>query len=282
MDVIDEVERLRAKYSGRLLVTIDSCQSRTDINRTRNYLKHGYMVMITGSKFEDGPPFSGAVIVPHRLTESLTSKSFINLLPGLGKFINPYDVSGDMDKIRPYLPGWMNWGLAMRWASALTNWENYRHIADGIRNQLIQNWVDAILDLIARYPQLEVLSGGETQPGAVGKRNTIISLKLLSKGKALPLKVLKSVYYWLYEDMSRRFPADIRLSHEEKAVLQGSFLIGQPIEIGNFAVLRIALGMNLVFFMEKYGVEAALADDRALLRKLSLLLKHHESIEGLL
>ena len=147
---------------------------------------------------------------------------------------------------------------------------------------MIQNWVDAILDLIARYPQLEVLSGGETQPGAVGKRNTIISLKLLSKGKALPLKVLKSVYYWLYEDMSRRFPADIRLSHEEKAVLQGSFLIGQPIEIGNFAVLRIALGMNLVFFMEKYGVEAALADDRALLRKLSLLLKHHESIEGLI
>jgi hypothetical protein len=51
--------------------------------------------------------------------------------------------------------------------------------------------------------------------------------------------------------------------------------------MGNFAVLRIALGMNLVFFMEKYGVEEALADDRALLLKLSLLLKHHESIEGL-
>jgi hypothetical protein len=92
--------------------------------------------------------------------------------------------------------------------------------------------------------------------------------------------VLKSVYYWLYEDMSCRFPADVRLSDEEKAVLQRSFLIGQPIEIGNFAVLRIALGMNLVFFMEKYGVEEALADDRALLRKLSLLLKHHESIDG--
>jgi hypothetical protein len=52
--------------------------------------------------------------------------------------------------------------------------------------------------------------------------------------------------------------------------------------MGNFAVLRIALGMNLVFFMEKYGVEEALADDRALLRKLSLLLKHHESIEDLI
>jgi hypothetical protein len=239
------------------------------------------MVMITGSKFEEGPPFSGAVIVPHRLTDSLTSKSFKNFLPALGKFINPYDVSGDLEMIRPYLPGWMNWGLMMRWTSALTNWENYRHIEDEARNQLIQNWVDAILKLIAQYPQLEVLSGGETQPGAVGKRNTIISLKLLSKGNALPLKVLKSVYYWLYEDMSCRFPADLRLSHEEKAVLQRSFLIGQPVEMGNFAVLRIALGINLVLFMEKYGLEEALADDRALLLKLSLLLKHHESIDGL-
>ena len=280
MDVIDEVERLRAKYSGRLLVTIDSCQSRTDINRTRNYLQHGYMVMITGSKFEEGPPFSGAVIVPHRLTGSLTANSFINFLPALGKFINPYDVSGDMEMIRPYLPGWMNWGLMMRWTSALTNWENYRHIEDQTRNQLIQNWVDAILKLVAQYPQLEVLNGGETQAGAVGERNTIISLKLLSKGDVLPLKVLKSLYYWLYEDMRCRFPADIRLSHAEKAVLQRSFLIGQPVELGNFAVLRIALGMDLVFFMEKYGVEAALADDRALLLKLSLLLKHHESLRA--
>jgi hypothetical protein len=38
--------------------------------------------------------------------------------------------------------------------------------------------------------------------------------------------------------------------------------------------------MDLVFFMEKYGIEAALADDRALLLKLSLLLKHHERLRA--
>jgi len=280
MDVIDEVENLKAKYSGRLLVTIDSCQSRTDLHRTRNYLKHGYMVMITGSKFEEGPPFSGAVIVPRRLTESLRSKNFISFLPTLGKFISQYDVSGDMDMMRPYLPSWMNWGLMMRWTSALTNWENYRRIADETRSHLIQNWVAAILKLIQQYPQLEVLSGGETQPGAVGERNTIISIKLLSKGNPLPTMVVKRIYYWLYEDMRRRLPTDIKLSQEEKAVLRRSFLIGQPVEVGNFAVLRIALGMQLVFFMEKFGVERALADDSALLLKLSLLQKHHKHIKG--
>jgi hypothetical protein len=78
MDAIEDVERLKRQYPGRVLVTIDSCQSRTDVHRTRRYLDLGYMVMITGSKFEDGPPFSGAVIVPSRLTDSLTPKSFIN------------------------------------------------------------------------------------------------------------------------------------------------------------------------------------------------------------
>jgi hypothetical protein len=48
--------------------------------------------------------------------------------------------------------------------------------------------------------------------------------------------------------------------------------------MGNFAVLRIALGINLVLFMEKHGFEQALADDRALLLKLSLLARHCEDI----
>jgi hypothetical protein len=282
MDVIDEVESLMRQYSRRLLVTIDSCQSRTDIGRTRQYLKLGYMVMITGSKFEEGPPFSGAVIVPPQLTDSLTAKSFINLLPGMGDFFTQYDVSGDMDMIRRYLPCWMNWGLMMRWTCALTNWENFRNIVDETRNRLIQNWVDEILKLIEQYPEIEVLSGGEFQSGAVGDRNTIISIKLISHGNPLPIKVLNKIYCWLYEDMSGRFPDDIRLSHEEQTVLQRSFLIGQPVDMGNFAVLRIALGANLVCFMGKYGVDKALADDRALLLKLSLLLKNHDIIVSII
>ncbi len=281
MDVIDQVERLKTRSQGRLLVTIDSCQSRTDIYRTRHYLQLGYMVMITGSKFEEGPPFSGAVIVPPQLTESLEAKNFIDFLPGIAKFITRYDISGDMDKIRPYLPGWMNWGLMLRWTCAVTNWEKYRSIENGTRNKLIQNWVDRILDLIEQHSELQVFDGGEIQPGAVGDRNTIISIKLLSNGKPLALKALKQIYYWLYEDMRCRLQGNIALSQEEKSVSQRPFLIGQPVDMGNFAVLRIALGTNLVLSMGIHGLEKTLADDEALLLKLSLLARHYEDIRHL-
>ncbi len=280
MDVIDDVERLKKQYPGRLLVTIDSSQSRTDVHRTRKYLELGYMVMITGSKFEDGPPFSGAVIVPSRLTESLSPKNFLDFLPGIGNFITRYDLSGHMDILRPYLPSWMNWGLMMRWTCALANWENFRRIDDTTRNLLIQNWVEGLLKIIGKYPELEVLSGGEVQPGAVGDRNTIISVKLFSQGNPLSRAVLQNIYHWLYENMSHRIPEDIRLSHGEQSVLKRPFLIGQPVDLGNFAVLRIALGIQAVCFMEKYGVDRALADDEALVQKLSLLAMHHDRIDS--
>jgi glutamate/tyrosine decarboxylase-like PLP-dependent enzyme len=278
MDVIDQVEFLKDQYPGRLLVTIDSCQSRTDIHRTRHYLKLGYIVMITGSKFEEGPPFSGAVIVPAQLTGSLTAEDFTGLLEGLEHFITRYDVSGNMAFLRGFLPCWMNWGLMMRWTCALTNWENYRRIDDKKRNRLIQDWVDGVLKLIRQYPEMEVLDGGEIQPGAVGDRNTIVSIKLLSDRHPLPIKVLKKLHLWLYEDMSDRFPDEIRLNPEEEAVLRRSFLIGKPVDLGKFAVLRIALGAKLACHMEKYGVDRALADDGQLLVKLSLLAKNYAKI----
>ena len=279
MDAIDDVERLKKQYPGRLLVTIDSCQSRTDVQRTRRYLELGYMVMITGSKFEDGPPFSGAVIVPPRLTESLTPKSFINFLPGIGNFITRYDLSGPIEMLRSYLPSWMNWGLMMRWLCALTNWEKFRHIESTARNRLIQNWVDGILKLVQKHRDIEVLNGGEAQPGAVGDRNTIVSVKLLFRGKPLHKEILQKIYYWLHEDMTTHLPNDVRMSQTERASLKRPFLVGQPVDLGNFGVLRIALGMHVVCFMEKHGVDRALADDAALLQKLSLLVRYHNKID---
>jgi hypothetical protein len=238
------------------------------------------MVMITGSKFEDGPPFSGAVIVPSRLTDSLTPKSFINFLPGIGDFITRYDLSGEIDMLRSYLPSWMNWGLMMRWTCAVTNWERFRHIEAATRNRLIQNWVDGLLKLIGSYPEIEVLNGGEVQPGAVGDRNTIVSVKVLFQGKPLPKAVLQNIYHWLYEDMTTRLPDDICLSPADQAVLKRPFLVGQPVDLGNFGVLRIALGIHAVCFMEKHGVDRALADDAVLLQKLSLLAKYRRRIDS--
>ena len=45
-------------------VIVDACQLRLPAHKVREYLKMGWPVVITGSKFLGGPAFSGAVLVP--------------------------------------------------------------------------------------------------------------------------------------------------------------------------------------------------------------------------
>ena len=37
--------------------------------RLQKYLDRGYLVLVTGSKFFTGPPFSGALLVPSALAQ---------------------------------------------------------------------------------------------------------------------------------------------------------------------------------------------------------------------
>ena len=275
MDIIEEVESLRNQFPGKLLVVIDSCQSRTDASRTRYYLKLGYMVMITGSKFEEGPPFSGAVIVPTALTNSLNKSSFTNLLSGLKNYITKYDVSGDIKMmIHQHLPAWMNLGLLMRWSCGLNNWEKFQSIEESQKVGMIQQWVEGIIQMIKQYPNIELYGGGERQPGAVGEVNTIISFKLISGKKPLQIEDLRKVYLWLNRDMRNVLPSDVQAGSQVKNILKQRFLIGQPVDLGQFAVLRIALGATLACQLDQYGPETVLSEDRALLEKINLLLTY--------
>ena len=46
-------------------VVVDACQMRLAPDVLRDYLRQGWPVVITGSKFLCGPPFSGGVLIPH-------------------------------------------------------------------------------------------------------------------------------------------------------------------------------------------------------------------------
>jgi len=55
---------LRHRYPDRVHLLLDACQFRFSECTLNNYLKHGVMVAITGSKFLAGPSFSGALLLP--------------------------------------------------------------------------------------------------------------------------------------------------------------------------------------------------------------------------
>jgi glutamate/tyrosine decarboxylase-like PLP-dependent enzyme len=279
LDELDKISELLRVHRERLLVVIDACQSRTDIGRIRTYLKLGCMVMITGSKFEEGPPFSGAVIIPTIVTQGLTTRDFRNFPPDLRKFITRYDVSGPLNYIRDFLPYWMNWGVMLRWTLAMDNWEAFRRLGEETRTQLVRGWVEKELALIASYRELEVLGGGEHQSGSVGDINTIISVKLIGPEGYLSMDQARRIYLWMAEDMTARVASASKLSAARQEALGCTFLLGQPVAVGPFALLRIALGARLVLEMNKMGMENVLRADKCLLDKLSVLVAHVDRIE---
>ncbi|MCP4349513.1 MAG: hypothetical protein GY795_28865 [Desulfobacterales bacterium] len=276
MDVIEDVTVLLRQYSEKLLVVIDSCQSRIEMMRLREYLRIGCMVMLTGSKFEEGPPFSGAVIIPESITEGLTCDHFDGFKKGLNHYITEYDVSGDITPLtRHGLPGWMNWGLMARWTCALINWIQYRDIRETSRNQFVQDWAAEMRVLVKQFPNLKLFSGGELQSVAVGDANTIMSIQMIKNNKPLSLKAAKHVYLWLIENMANRLPK-VKLTPKAKEALQMRFLVGQPVDMGEFSIIRIALGAKMVCYINQHGFASVIAQDRKLLLKLSLLVKHFD------
>src|SRR5512140_3009025 len=56
--------QIRRCGSDRVQVVVDACQMRLGRPRLRKYLDRGCMVIVTGSKFFTGPPFSVALLVP--------------------------------------------------------------------------------------------------------------------------------------------------------------------------------------------------------------------------
>ena len=75
--------------------------------------------------------------------------------------------------------------------------------------------------------------------------------------------------------MSACLPSDADLSIQDKKILKKRFLIGQPVNIGQFAVLRIALGATLTCQLDNYGSDTVLKQDIALIEKINLLVTNY-------
>lgn len=59
-----ELDRLRALIGERVTIVVDACQARITSPAIAAYLDCGCVVMLTGSKFMGGPPFSAMALVP--------------------------------------------------------------------------------------------------------------------------------------------------------------------------------------------------------------------------
>jgi len=180
-------------------VVVDACQGRFWSKDIQDCLNKGAFVLITGSKFFRGPPFSGAVIVPGSIMERLVLTD-VDMPSGLRKFITSNDVPPALESWRSALKKDDNTGLALRWVSALTEMGHTLTLSDQERDRAMDVWNSFIQSTIANYPnEMEVFEPVD--------RTSIISLRLknVAEGSGyLKTDECKKVFEWMTLDLSSK------------------------------------------------------------------------------
>ncbi len=180
-------------------VIVDACQARMEPAEAASYLRRGWPVVVTGSKFFGGPAFSGAVLFPRVR------------LPAPRR--QPPSAS----------PRHPSLGAVLRWTAALESMEVFKPLADGMAD-LLRDRAAVVQSAIDRNPALVRVSG--LQPGGAGWGGlpSIFTFGVRDpedRGRSLSAAELRP----LYERLARR-----------------GVLLGQPVNLGSFGGLRIAVG----------------------------------------
>ena len=138
-----EIEALRRAHGEALSLVVDACQARIEAPQLRAYLAVDAIVLLTGSKFMGGPPFSGFALVPRAFRPA------VPLAAGLAKVFRRAEWPLEWAAC-DHLPASANPGLALRIEAALFELERYDALSAESRDRVIARFGGAVHGLAAR------------------------------------------------------------------------------------------------------------------------------------
>lgn len=254
---LDIIRSLQAEYGERLMVVVDACQLRCKLSMMKEYIDLGAFVLITGSKFFCGPPFSGAVLCPNHLAQELEnnfSPDSTRVVPvGLQSYLSPYEIPKEMPLLRAFLTiphnqttprePWMNPGLVLRWSCALDTISALSALDAEEVSRFTQEWVKGVQALVSDCgPYLKCLEekgedGGSNSAVMPGDICSIVSfVAMMPDSDNSDSDTLRCLHF---DDMKRLWVQMTEGSN--KAAL------GQPVLLSpEVTVLRVALGAQMV------------------------------------
>ncbi len=158
--------KLQKRHRGRLTVLIDAAQMRACNAVLTAYLEHGCMVLITGSKFFTGPPFSGALLVPD--TCMPPAEALATVPAGLADYITQADLPRKLScRIRPTSSG-PNVGQLLRWIAALWEIDAFQATDDESRVARLKQFAECAAKGIADSEWLEAIAPADRSPPVFG------------------------------------------------------------------------------------------------------------------
>jgi hypothetical protein len=250
------LEAITARWPDDVQVVVDACQMRLGRPRLRKYLARGYLVIVTGSKFFTGPPFSGALLVPGEFAGPLNATSAVP--DGLLEYISCSDWPQAWPLLRARFPVRTNFGQWLRWEAAIEEIGAYYRVPDSFRNGALKTFGQAVERLIAASPSLELLPGGRRAMDDADEEmaeRTIFSF-VIRRGEGIAsLSECRTLYRALAGHVAA---GDLKPAAQ-------ACLIGQPVALGVAlgsdtsppAALRISASARLV--SEAWSADAKLA-----------------------
>lgn len=255
------------------LGVVDACQGRFYDDELRGWIEQDSLVLVTGSKFYQGPPFCGAVIVPPTIARHLresgaTPRPKMLSVGGLGGFLTEKELPDCMREWRHVMSERedrvVNIGLALRWEAALAGMDAIQDVPNDRARSAIREWSGAVGDMISKEK-------GALRARFVERSIVSASIQKDATDRCLNMSESRELYRWMSMDISGCLDS---VSAEDRNALAKSIYIGQPVDVcEHFAIVRLALGVeSLLSFLS--DPEATLEEDRCAVRKLALIGKN--------
>jgi hypothetical protein len=257
------------------LLVVDACQGRFEIDWLNDVLRNNAIVLITGSKFFRGPPFSGGVLVPAPMMRKLQQiQDKVKVPHSLNTFIGKAELPRELTAWRDQIEDNQNPGLALRWVAALAEMGPTLRIPQEVREKATEAWRKSVIKMVDECPNLDFFDDGADTPSIVSVR-----IKHPDTGKWMIKSELAKVFKAMTLDMSDKFPDDKDLASQ-------ICFTGQPVVISSEqAVLRIALGSDSLRQVIDDMNQAAASpkriaknEDALICQKMSLLGQHFNKL----
>ncbi|SNS60735.1 hypothetical protein [Sphingopyxis indica] len=245
-----DVERLASAYADHATIVVDACQLRIAPKAVRRYLALGCVVLLTGSKFAGGPPFSGFALVPDALhARAHPLPAGFRRLASRAEWPAGWPGAGT-------LPASGNFGLLLRLEAALIEMERFAAIDCERRTTIAGAFDREVRRLVDRLEIGEVPGAGS----ACLASETLRTIDLSPRWPACDFEAARAIHATIARQSKHWLGQEIRL--------------GQPVRTHMLPCGRAAGTLRLSLSMPLMSELAAMPDaalEARLERDLSLI-----------
>jgi hypothetical protein len=217
LNILFEVE-------DEMLWVVDLCQFRNSKRLVNKLLDLNCMIMLTGSKFYQSPPFCGLMLVPRQIIRRLQSASG-PVAATFTRLFSRQDIPETLPDLRRQFRDFHNEGLMARWECAISEMEAYDAIPRQVAQEMITTWNSFVRQELISRPIFELM------PNQEQTNKSIISFRVRCQDRYLD-----------HEELRRVFEAVVTDSHNTLSGPYHKIFIGQPVAYADKSFIRLALG----------------------------------------